>query len=221
MTLPASGPLILGSGSESNNIRAEFEGPTSNISLQDYYRGAGLVPDIPANAGIPTSGAINMLDFYGAENITAPTVTIGRHNLALSFYNYIWQSANVDTNPIGGFGSISTTDIYGATARAIYQGTDDPNLSTGVATFSLQAVFNGHIAGSPPFSSMTIPFPGSAGTRTVNTNVGDPGDAAVYQFNETTDDDSNPITRFQWSWPAGTFTHGLVVGQPIVITFLP
>jgi hypothetical protein len=221
MALPGSGPLILGAGSESNNIRAEFDGPTSNINLQDYYRGGGLVPDTPNNASIPTSGAIDMLDFYGAEAVAAPTVTIGRFQVSGNFYNYIWKSADVDNFPAGGFGSINTTDIYGATLRAIQQGTNEPNLSTGLNVFSLQVVFNGHIAASPPFSEMTIPFPGSAGTRTVSTDLFTRIDGLQYQTNETTDELSANITRFQWSWPAGTFTHGLVVGQPITITFLP
>jgi hypothetical protein len=61
MALPSSGIITL------QDIQAEFGGPTSPISLQNYYRGGGLVPDSPANAGIPTSGVIGLQDFYGAQ----------------------------------------------------------------------------------------------------------------------------------------------------------
>lgn len=62
MTLPASGAITL------ENLRTEFSGPTPH-SLTDYYRGGTYVPDTPANAGVPTSGAISLTDFYGATNV--------------------------------------------------------------------------------------------------------------------------------------------------------
>lgn len=64
MVLQASGAISL------EDIRAEFSGPASP-NLQAYYRGGGLVPDIAANSGVPTSGAISLQDFYGAQAFSA------------------------------------------------------------------------------------------------------------------------------------------------------
>lgn len=49
-------------------IHAEFGGPTP-VSLSNYYRGGGLVPNTPANQNIPTSGPIALSHFYGAAAI--------------------------------------------------------------------------------------------------------------------------------------------------------
>lgn len=57
-SLPSSGPLTL------VQIGTFFNGPTP-YSLRDYYRGGPYVPDVPANANIPTSGTIKISDFYG------------------------------------------------------------------------------------------------------------------------------------------------------------
>jgi len=53
-------------------LQTEFGG-SNPISINEYYRGGGLVPDIAANAAVPTSGAIDLQDFYGAVNRTFGT----------------------------------------------------------------------------------------------------------------------------------------------------
>lgn len=68
MALQTSGPISLA------DIAAEFGGSAPH-SLSEYYRGGGLVPDTPANSGIPTSGAISLSDFYGGD-ATVGTVQI-------------------------------------------------------------------------------------------------------------------------------------------------
>lgn len=60
MVLQASGPISLA------DIAAEFGGAAPH-SLSEYYRGGANVPDTAANAGIPTSGAIKLSDFYGGD----------------------------------------------------------------------------------------------------------------------------------------------------------
>jgi hypothetical protein len=70
MTLPTSGPLSIG------NIADEFNvGHTGAQSLSMYYAGAGLVPAGTLNgsgAAIPSSGSLDISDFYGSSNITFP-----------------------------------------------------------------------------------------------------------------------------------------------------
>jgi hypothetical protein len=60
MALPGSGVLTLA------DIQTEFGG-TNPISLSEYYRGGGLVPDSSLNTSVPTSGVISVSDFYGAS----------------------------------------------------------------------------------------------------------------------------------------------------------
>ena len=70
MPLQTSGPISLA------DIAAEFGGSAPH-SLSEYYRGGGLVPDTPANAGIPTSGSISLSDFYGGDATVARVDAIG------------------------------------------------------------------------------------------------------------------------------------------------
>lgn len=61
MALPTSGPI------SASMIRAEFE-QTGAMSLSSYYRGGGIVPDIPQNSNVPAGGTISYSNFYGASN---------------------------------------------------------------------------------------------------------------------------------------------------------
>jgi len=60
MALQSSGPISI------NDLKAEFGG-TAPDGLDEYYRGGLLVPDIPANLLIPTSGEISLILFYDAS----------------------------------------------------------------------------------------------------------------------------------------------------------
>ncbi len=59
MVLQASGLISL------SNIKSEFNG-IDPVELSDYYRGGVYVPDLPLNANVPTSGTINVRNFYGS-----------------------------------------------------------------------------------------------------------------------------------------------------------
>jgi len=61
MAMPSSGTITFA------QLQTEFGG-SNPISLSEYYRGGGLVPNITANNAVPTSGAIDLQDFYGAIN---------------------------------------------------------------------------------------------------------------------------------------------------------
>lgn len=61
MALPSSGLITL------LQIKSEFGG-TGTVSLTDYYRNGGLVPNMPQNFDVPTSGLISLTDFYGASS---------------------------------------------------------------------------------------------------------------------------------------------------------
>jgi len=61
MALQTSGSISL------YDIRDEF-GQSNPVSLQDYYKDGGIVPNISDNSDVPFSGDISLTDFYGARN---------------------------------------------------------------------------------------------------------------------------------------------------------
>ena len=68
MALPSIGPLSL------TDIQAEFGG-TNPISLSEYYKGGAFVLTTDFAPNVPTSGRINISDFYGARKTTLTTLT--------------------------------------------------------------------------------------------------------------------------------------------------
>ena len=66
MAIQASGAVSI------SDIQSEFGG-ANPISLSEYYRNGGYVP--PGATAIPTSGAIDISDFYGADNQFAFNIT--------------------------------------------------------------------------------------------------------------------------------------------------
>jgi hypothetical protein len=68
MALPSSGPITLA------QIQAEFGG-SSPISLANYYKGGLYVKETDYAPNVPTSGPINLADFYSARKTTLVTRT--------------------------------------------------------------------------------------------------------------------------------------------------
>lgn len=62
MPIKKSGTISLNA-----EIAQEFNDTNPN-QKSEFYRGGSLVPDIPANSGVPTSNQISLSDFYGATN---------------------------------------------------------------------------------------------------------------------------------------------------------
>jgi len=77
--MPIPGP---GTAISMTTIATEFGGTVPH-SLNEYYRGGGLVPNIPTNAAIPTSGTIAMGNFYGSSARLTVNLTI-----AANTFNY-------------------------------------------------------------------------------------------------------------------------------------
>jgi hypothetical protein len=78
MTLPASGAITLAA------IRNEFKAASGAVSLSEMYRSGTYVPPLTANAAIPTSGAIQMDDFYSATVSTDMDATYDASWISLS-----------------------------------------------------------------------------------------------------------------------------------------
>jgi hypothetical protein len=101
-------PLGITSGAiDLNTLRNFFGNPTYNsntISMSDLYRGGNLVPNITQNAGVPTSGTIDLADLYGAHT----QLTIDKHPSFKSIFIPYGQSAGtavlnwtMSTSPTG------------------------------------------------------------------------------------------------------------------------
>lgn len=71
MALQSSGTISL------SNIQTEFGG-TNPISMSEYYRGGSYVTD--NNTGVPTSGSIDLSDFYGTVNTFTFSITSNTEN---------------------------------------------------------------------------------------------------------------------------------------------
>jgi len=150
MTLQASGAIAL------SQIQAELGG-ANPISLSEYYRGGAYTG--PGNTSVPTSGAISMSNFYGAENA----------------FELVYS--NVSTSPFAAPTS-ATADTITVAWTAIYQqagavgdptctgagfvGIDDYHFNvtqfedTGVGHGHI-SWFNGAASGKNPFTSITNP----------------------------------------------------------------
>lgn len=69
MTLPASGNISI------LDLCTEF-GATAPKSLTDFYKGGTWVPNIAANAAVPTSGSISLTNFYSARKLDVTMTAI-------------------------------------------------------------------------------------------------------------------------------------------------
>lgn len=111
--LPPSGTISI------SDLRTEFGGLTPD-AISEYYNGAGLVPNIPANSGVPTSGPISLSDFYSASqqsiSLTGGTIyscTTGP-DAAFSSANFRSGGGIDESSPVEN-GDCSSSDDTGGT----------------------------------------------------------------------------------------------------------
>ena len=109
MALQASGQISIA------DIVAEFGGAAPH-SLSEYYRGGAYVGS--SNTGVPTSGAINLSDFYGAAAITFDSKTITCGTWTPGTKGALpYNGMGTTQYPGANFGSIATPAAKGATIR--------------------------------------------------------------------------------------------------------
>lgn len=149
MAIQGSGQITI------NDIITEFGG-TSPHSLSEYYRGGSLVPDASSNSSVPTSGQIELSDFYGTQDLHADAIayqsyvqgqsgTIRDIGMVSDTYNAMDTVGINNTNTLfaydftgGGYKSGTNsriTDIYDLSPSNFHisnsDGSDRPVLQTG------------------------------------------------------------------------------------------
>lgn len=136
MTLQSSPPISL------NQILAEFGAPVGT-PLSALHRGGTWVPNSPANAGVPTSGPISVLDFLGAsaQAVNIPNDTIAALSIspADATVTYTLNSNGLIQGTRNGSTTTEDTWLLGGAAGDFYcvatllSGSLDGGSGTGVA----------------------------------------------------------------------------------------
>ena len=142
MTLQTSAPIKL------TDIVAEF-GVSAPHGLTEYYRSGSLAQDNTHNAGIPTSGAVSLTDFFGGSFSSFTTFTAVDLLLDASGY----AAGNGDIEPLKVKGSDSP-------ALVGYSG----------SAFDIRITGLSHPQNFFTSAELTGTFSGGTGTRTVLTN---------------------------------------------------
>lgn len=101
MALPTSGIMTWAM------IRDEFGGGNP-IGINQYYRGGSLVPNVPANNGVPTSGTIYASQFYGARKQLPLSLFVPGIS---SYAGNGTRSVSSVAQPSGGTGSYTVTGL--------------------------------------------------------------------------------------------------------------
>jgi hypothetical protein len=168
--MPIPGP---GTAISMNTIAAEFGGTVPH-SLNEYYRGGGLVPNIPANAAIPTSGTIAIGNFYGSSSrLTVSVVISGNTQNFDVFANrspaYVAGATDlvVTVNP-GVFVGSASTAAYAMLVPSSFSPTDTVTIvNNGV----IQGMGGGGGGGQPfptPFPPISLDGAGGGNAVFVN-----------------------------------------------------
>lgn len=137
MALQSSGQISLA------NIAAEFGG-TQPHQLSEYYGVA---------AGVPSSGAISISDFYGASNVFAFTISSNQTNASLSTLatNAGWDGSSAVQATINSGVYISSSS------------TGTPALTISGISAGVTLINNGYIIGKGGNGGAGSPWNGSAG----------------------------------------------------------
>lgn len=151
---PSGSPLSL------SEIQTEFGG-SNPISLSEYYRGGGLVPNGPSqNANIAASGAISMGGFYGAVKAFQFTQTISTNTTNYNLRNAAVAAGWDQSTPLQATVTINSGIYVSANSTGVYAFDTGASFPAGS---SLSLVNNGFIVGMGGAGGRGADAPGSAG----------------------------------------------------------
>ena len=158
MALQTSGTISIG------DLRTEF-GDTGSSSLSEFYRGGSLVPNTPTNAAVPTSGTIQLSNFYGAAAVAqswqwVQTYTSMNEGVTRTFqfedvndiitsgtFSWSINGTTADFNAVSGTGTIS------ATSQGSFSITTNNDATTeGTENYTLSVIYGGSTILTQAFS---------------------------------------------------------------------
>lgn len=159
MTIVSSGVISI------NSLVGEYGGSTPH-SMNEYYKGGSLVLNHSNNANVPTSGTIQLDDFYGQSNAQPFDATIagtcgtssspGGKNFPST------QHRGINTNNVSfissaaSFGSWSDQTITNTSGGTSFTVRDfQTNNSSGATTGSVQINIDGDHTSSSSLSALT------------------------------------------------------------------
>jgi hypothetical protein len=134
MAIPTSGSIAL------TALQTEFGG-SNPIGINEYYRGGGLVPDSSVNSSVPTSGAVSMSNFYGAQNRNTISITISSNT---NNYNLF---SNLGGGYIAGLTDVVVTINNGVTIGSSSTGSPAFTVSGFTSGDTVSITNNGTIVG--------------------------------------------------------------------------
>ena len=180
MTIVSSGTISI------NSLVGEYGG-SSPHAMNEYYRGGSLVSDHSNNANVPTSGTIDLQDFYGANN-TSPSDLVCVVTPAQMSGKYPYHGYDPSV-PIGS-ASDTTINVGGTSYTLNHIDTNTSIAYTSKLTFGTSQPAISHIAmsssaGSISAQALTWVSGGSNFTFTDGTNVsldGHVGNATTLTF---------------------------------------
>ena len=195
MTIVSSGTISI------NSLVGEYGGSAPH-SMNEYYRGGSLVANHSNNGNVPTSGQIQLDDFYGANN-TSPVPTV---------YSYSMTTGGSGLGNDIGFNSSSSTGSLGSNPQSTaFSSGFNPtiirwasNSSVGKSGNTLNNIFfwvSGQYVANSGWTSLTIPsnISSSGNAETLNRSAASYSGAGS-GFTET---------RWQWSSQSFAFNSGV------------
>lgn len=126
MPLPSSGAITLG------NLQTEFGG-SNPVSISEYYRGGGLVPNITVNNAVPTSGQISLSNFYNAAQSDPNPTAFAFTDIGLSGNDSV--SGDTNTITITGINVPITLDFRTTTGSLQASGGGNEGAASSVAIY--------------------------------------------------------------------------------------
>lgn len=160
MTIVSSGAISI------NSLVGEYGGSTPH-SMSEYYKGGSLVLNHSNNANVPTSGTIQLDDFYGQSNAQpfdatlagtcGTSTTAGGKNFPATTHrgiNTTNSSASILGSPtnFGSWSDQTITNTSGGTSFTVRNFQTNYNASTGV---SVQINIDGDHSSSSSLSALT------------------------------------------------------------------
>lgn len=132
MTIVSSGAISI------NSLVGEYGGSAPH-AMNEYYKGGSLVSNHSGNANVPTSGTIDLQDFYGASNSSPSDLTVeitnGTHTIAGGKFA-----------PDNIYRGVNTTTRRSATTFGSFANSNN-TITTSEGTFTITALYTVHATG--------------------------------------------------------------------------